>query len=203
VIRLVSSRLPDETSEQVRRSHHEAIEELQREIRALRASAARPGWEYIDTTEYRGAATDKFVLRGDFNADRDREYEFDISMIMASGTSHRIRLGPRGAFVDATNYDTQVDNQGTIINVTEQWQLMGDTQASHFDATVRVVKHPNGPASAYGIGNKNASTPGAVLVQFACTDRNTANINAWAIGSTAATRILAGSTVTAWRRRRR
>jgi hypothetical protein len=202
VIRLVSSRLPDETSEQVRRSHHEAIEELQRELRALRASAARPGWEYIDTTEHRGAATDKVILRGDFNADRDRDYYFEGRILTTTGTDHRIRFGPRGSFSETT-YDGEVIQTTTASTPTNELWITGTINGViYVDFSLYVTKHPNGGLTYYGFGSQATTGPSGRILIFAGEDANTANINAWAFGSDDST-LKAGSTVTAWRRRRR
>jgi hypothetical protein len=202
VIRLVSSRLPDETSEQVRRSHHEAIEELQREIRALRASAGRPGWEYIDTTEHKGAATDKVILRGDFNADRDREYLFEGRILPTTGTNHRIRFGPRGSFSETT-YDGEVIQTTTASTPTNELWITGTINApGRVDFSLWVTKRPNGGMTYYGHGVQANAVPGGRILIFAGEDANTANINAWAFGSDNST-VEGGSTVTAWRRRRR
>src|SRR5690606_27436302 len=82
------------------------------------------------------------------------------------------------------------------------WFLSGLNVADVFDVNVYVSKTPNRPMSAGFISWGSNPTPGSFHSHGSLTDRNTANIRAWAIGSTVAGRILAGSKVTAWRRRR-
>jgi hypothetical protein len=202
--RLLNARLSDPTAEEVRTSHARVIEELQKRIERLEREREKSGWEFIDETIHRGSATDKLILRGDFNADRDREYLFEPRLLLATGTSHRIRLAPGGTAVGGSDRDSNVV-RGTSLTSTDEltvWNLTDSfSTITRLAIDVRVTRWVNGPIAYHSEGVIGLSGA-AAWMNSAGTDFSGANIRAWAIGSTVAGRILAGSTVTAWRRRR-
>ena len=168
--------------------------------RALAREPAGDRWEPLGITVADSAVT-TLEIDGEFDGNTDGEYRFDVDLILVTGTAKTIDLVPAG--VDSADLDS-VYQQTSIITVANAWRL------ASMDDETRLWGRANIEPKARTAGHMfrwhgGIAWPGGgvshISQAFGSSDDNESNITGWSITSSVASKIGAGSTVRAYRRR--
>jgi hypothetical protein len=201
---LLSLVLTDSASERVRKSHERAIKELQAEVRALRSASTASGlWAPVGEPVKVSATVTSFAAVSGQSLDADGEWLLQLRLLLATGTTHRIRIGPGGTFADTGDHESDVYQGGASVTVDsgELWLTGGISAQGHLRADIYMSKLPGGLTAYNFSGSVTASAPGSVRHETGSgVDAETADLTRIDVGSTVANRILAGSTAQLYRR---
>lgn len=152
-------------------------------------------WTEVATTVHSGAAVQSLSLDGSYDADTDEEYWLRIWLLLATGTSHHIRLELRGNTTNA-NYGAEFESNFTrqIATANTMQLTVAFSGSNRFRYDLWVSKRSSERTVGSGLGLVSTTSAlndnrGTVL------DGATTNWTSIAIGSSAAGRILADSEV--------
>jgi hypothetical protein len=203
---LLSLVLTDSASERVRKSHERAIKELQAEVRKLYASgvagadglSANGLWAPVGDPVVVGSTVTSFTAASSESLDTDGEWLLLLFLVLATGTTHRIRLGPGGTFVDGSDHGCELYRRylGASSVDSGQIQLSDNLNAAAVARyRIQLSKQAGQPTIGDSTGTWDLGVDSTAFV-----DRETADLERIDIGSTVASRILAGSTAHLYRR---
>lgn len=134
--------------------------------------------------------------------DTDLEWLLQIRLLLATGSAHQVRIGPGGTFSSA-NYANSRGRDGAAASTdTNELRLCGTLNAAdRWNMDLYIRKHASGGyPTINGTGEFINSTPTTGFEYFAGAIRNTADLTSLDIDSTVASRILADSRATLYRR---
>jgi hypothetical protein len=143
------------------------------------------------------SATKSFNVASGQSLDADGEWHLQLRLLLATGTTHQVRVEPRGTIIDATNYSSESFRSGdtTVATISPNDQLqLGTFNAPNicrFD--VRLSKRVGGVTLLDWTGAHASASGTPRSWSGAGQDLAISDITRLNVGSTVSNRILAGS----------
>jgi hypothetical protein len=157
-------------------------------------------WAPVGDPVVVGSTVTSFIAVDGESLDADGEWFLQLRLLLATGTVHQVRLGPRGSFADPSqNYDTGLVQRSTLLQQQAVlWLTSGAQGQAQFDADIWLSKRPGLGTSARFRAASLTTTGGGprdvATITGALVDTETADLDRLDVGSTVSSRILSGST---------
>jgi hypothetical protein len=207
--KLYEGQVSDTTTQRALASLRRFVKDLERRARVLEGSgvagadgadgvSANGLWAPVGDPVEVGSTVTSFTVVSGESLDTDGEWLLLLSLLLATGTIHRIRFGPGGTFSDGTNHGCELYRRYGVASSVDSGQIqLSDNLNAAAVARYRIYlsKQAGQPTLGDSTGTWDLGVDSAVFV-----DRTTADLERIDIGSTVASRILAGSTAQLYRR---